>query len=563
MRSLFTLVFACAAAGSCAQVPEFVTDLSTGPDFGYTSPIRESVMFNNNRMVCFIGIPSGNGIITTDATTTGTKPVDLAISTAQIHNPVVMNNKVYYIDQPNTSSAGWHNFLCYTDGINFSGGGRVNDLSDSLELYAMADQHSYDKKALIAMNGKLYFFATENFYNGFELYSSDGTRAGTKKVKDINPLPYTNAVNATTYELSTINGKLIFPADDDTHGNELWISDGTEAGTQILADLNTILGVGSNPSNLIPFGNKMLFNAAAVPFDTAIWITDGTATGTILLKDSLFNMSDYAELNGKLYFYARAIPSGTEGIYETDGTQAGTTKIWEADPLGSYLSYRPKPAWLTAFRGRLYFSAYSAATGQELWQSDGTPSGTKIFMDLDNSLTSTSPGQLTVAGTRMFFKAVRWKNSSIVNVDIWSTDGTVANTVRHDLPNATGQLAFQQDITLMGSPIVPFGKYILFNNSYNTGQSPSALWRMEMNPVGITDPGKHMASFDVYPNPTSDYINIRSEGLQCAAIYTAWGKKLMETKGSRIDVRSLSPGMYIVEAVANDGTVIKTKFSKN
>lgn len=561
MKSFFTFLFVCVAANCMAQIPEFVSDLSTGPVFGYTSPMRETIMLNN-KLVSLIGVPGGNGIITTDATSTGTKPVDLAISTAQIHNPVAFNNKIYYIDQPNTSSAGWHNFLCFTDGISSSGGGRVNDIGDSLELYAMADKHSYDKQALVEMGGKLYFFATENIYNGYELYSSDGTRTGTHKVKDINPIPYTNAVVQSTYGICMLNGKLIFAADDDVHGNELWISDGTSAGTQMLMDINTIVGVGSNPSNLIPFGNRMLFNAAAAPFDTAVWITDGTSAGTIRLKDSLINLSDYAEMNGKLYFYARTSSSDTEGIYETDGTSAGTRKIWTADQLGSYLSYGPKPAWLTTLNGKLYFSAYLPSTGQELWQSDGTPAGTKLFNDLDSNFTSTSPAQMIVVGNRMFFKAVRWQNSSIVKVDIWSTDGTIANTIRHDLPNATGQLAFQQEIYLMGSPIVPFGKYVLFNNSYTTGQPLAALWKMESAPVGINEPYKNISSLEVYPNPATDFITIKSSGQLKAYLYSAEGKMVMQTDSNVIDVHLLIPGTYTIKAIASDGSVLNTIFYK-
>src|SRR4051812_16059502 len=92
MKFCFAFLFVCAATHCLAQAPEFVKDLSTGPAFGYTSPIRESVMFNNI-LVSLIGIPTGNGIIATDATSAGTQPVDLAISTAQIHNPIVLNNK--------------------------------------------------------------------------------------------------------------------------------------------------------------------------------------------------------------------------------------------------------------------------------------------------------------------------------------------------------------------------------------------------------------------------------------------------------------------------------------
>jgi ELWxxDGT repeat protein len=43
------------------------------------------------------------------------------------------------------------------------------------------------------------------------------------------------------------------------------------------------------------------------------------------------------------------------------------------------------PSWLTNVRGTLFFSAYNAATGRELWMSDGTISGTHIVRDINRT----------------------------------------------------------------------------------------------------------------------------------------------------------------------------------
>jgi ELWxxDGT repeat protein len=61
-------------------------------------------------------------------------------------------------------------------------------------------------------------------------------------VKDIRPgsrvltqctLPFQNLSF-----LFSANGKLLFTANDGTHGEEIWFTDGTEAGTDMLVDLN-------------------------------------------------------------------------------------------------------------------------------------------------------------------------------------------------------------------------------------------------------------------------------------------------------------------------------------
>ncbi|MEB3831575.1 ELWxxDGT repeat protein, partial [Phormidium sp. CCY1219] len=68
--------------------------------------------------------------------------------------------------------------------------------------------------------------------NGFELWKSDGTAAGTVLVKDIR----SGSGSSNPSNLTNINGTLYFGADDGTNGFELWKSDGTAAGTVLVKD---------------------------------------------------------------------------------------------------------------------------------------------------------------------------------------------------------------------------------------------------------------------------------------------------------------------------------------
>src|SRR5262249_56068638 len=87
------------------------------------------------------------------------------------------------------------------------------------------------------VKGTLFFSAGDTTH-GTELWKSDGTEAGTVLVKDINPgagnsFPFDPFVSHTL----AVGNRLFFRADDGTSGLELWTSDGTEAGTGRVQDV--------------------------------------------------------------------------------------------------------------------------------------------------------------------------------------------------------------------------------------------------------------------------------------------------------------------------------------
>src|SRR2546427_256640 len=88
-------------------------------------------------------------------------------------------------------------------------------------------------RSLANVTGTLFFAASDPIH-GVELWKSDGTTAGTVRVKDINPIP---RQGSPPNHLTDVNVTLFFSASDPVHGEELWKSDGTEAGTVLVKDI--------------------------------------------------------------------------------------------------------------------------------------------------------------------------------------------------------------------------------------------------------------------------------------------------------------------------------------
>jgi hypothetical protein len=80
----------------------------------------------------------------------------------------------------------------------------------------------------------------------------------------------------------------------------------------------------------------------------------------------------------------------------------------------------------------------------------------------------------------------------------------------------------------------------------------------EEDPVGISELASIQVS--VYPNPTSELLNVQAKDLQLLTITSMDGKEIMSSPLSEINVASLQSGQYLVRITTAHGTVVKTFF---
>jgi ELWxxDGT repeat protein len=181
--------------------------------------------------------------------------------------------------------------------------------------------YSLDRLALFA--GSLIFIAQRGdpYAGSYVLYRSDGTAKGTTSLGEVG----TNDLGFYFPPPSAIAGPfLYFVSSDAEHGQELWRTDGTPAGTVPVADL--FPGSGSSaPLDLTPAGDRLFFTADDGEHGRELWVTRGT-------------------------------PGDPQPVgRRTDGTLS--------------LS----PAGLTVAGDTLFFSADDGVNGRELWLLPLTP----------------------------------------------------------------------------------------------------------------------------------------------------------------------------------------------
>src|SRR5262249_31673221 len=151
---------------------------------------------------------------------------------------------------------------------------------------------------LTDVNGTLFFIADDGKH-GPELWKSDGTAAGTVLVKDVRPGPIGSQPIAPDRDpeapirynrglggLTAVGDTLCLAAAGGEHGEQLWKSDGTPAGSALVKDVRP----GRQGSRLIhgnermaPVGGALYFAADDGKHGRQLWKSDGTPEGTVMV----------------------------------------------------------------------------------------------------------------------------------------------------------------------------------------------------------------------------------------------------------------------------------------
>lgn len=295
---------------------------------------------------------------------------------------------------------------------------------------------TYDAGALqgapVAALGKMWFFGRPSSDDAYDLYSTDGTPAGTVK----HGLTAALQIDSTSQIVGGAGTRLVVVNDD-----LLFLTDGTAPGTSsrtmsaasryALVNGKVIYASGTSgevrvtngvsdttlvtaPSAAFSFassGTLAVFMTSGSP--SKIWASDGSSAGTGIVSDAAANfglayMGDVA--SGSIF-------SAGSNLLKTNGSAGGTSLF--------AVTFNSVEASVTA-GGAVYFIASAGATGTEVYRTDGTAVGTAVVIDKTPGTGSGAQGGLGVVGSQ----ALASLRTATVGSDLYAISGTSVSGVK-------------------------------------------------------------------------------------------------------------------------------------
>jgi len=318
--------------------------LSVTDETGTITQIQVPVTFGGywangpDGAVFFMG-DNGQSLWRTDGTIVGTYEVLSAPSNTVFYDLLTIGDSLYFLQRiqvPNQpqylwssdgTAIGTHNVGTLIDGSTLF----LREVAGRL-AYSTSEYNPYSRTLFVKGYPSIFFeghfdgdFAglaiadsvlfvlgsktynpTDSLYYPFWVIEN-GTPTLLQKFKALaGHTPY-NFGN-TNSRLQSLHEKTIFGAGLSTDDVELWTSDGTNAGTYRLRDLNP--SGSSNPDNFVRYNDQLWLFTANDGAEVAWWATDGTGSGTFkvsalaTVKDYFVPNIEHAYLSGNRLFFS-------------------------------------------------------------------------------------------------------------------------------------------------------------------------------------------------------------------------------------------------------------------
>lgn len=333
----------------------------------------------------YLFLGNTSGLYQTD----GSAPTFTKVSSQKVYQLSTLNDSLYGL--VNFSSSG-------TELASYSGG--------SFTLLKDINPGSAGGPTIgsLSTRGSMIYFTADDGVHGRELWVSDGSSAGTQLLSDI--FPGNNDGVGYSYMFPMLNSStILFSANDGVHGTELWETDGTSAGTQMVSDIfpGAANGILTLPSSSI--GNQLVFVCNLPNKGEELCLSDGTATGTGLLKEVAPTTTGAAVQNldasgSNFYFRVNLPGTSLTELWRSDGTASGTIPLSSAGTI----AINPKN-FIPTGSGSAFFIALDSSAGRELYFTDGSAAGTQFVSDINYGSEHGNPQNFVEFDEHLFFAA--------------------------------------------------------------------------------------------------------------------------------------------------------------
>ena len=315
--------------------------------------------------------------------------------------------------------------------------------------------------------GSWLFFKADDATAGSTLWRTNGT--SVELVLDEGGNPLIDPVG-----LVARGQDLFFGARYGLNENELWISQEAQRSARLVTNLRGPQP--SFPSSLTVVGTNVFFTAITSSANAELWVTDGTEGGTEMVAgDGTLGAShglleELTAVGGKLFFHMQGETGDELWVSEGLGGRTAIVEEIQEGPFGG------NPVGLTAVGNLLFFMANDGEAGREPWRSDGTAEGTFRVEEFVLGSTNPSPSEELKAGPGVLVLSIYGDDSG---TELWSISGTGTMQLTEILQGEDS--SDPHGMTMMGDKLY-------FAARARPGDFGQELFVLDLNEVDCNDP---------------------------------------------------------------------------